>query len=218
MLNSWDYEFMGDEFFQLASPEVREHCINNIYAVTDLCRLIWIKNKLESSYERAIWMDADVNVFKPALFSAESEHGYSFAHELLFLANNSIKHSLNNAVMIFDNTKTGLEVLDTYTKLSLDTLFEYNAGEVPRTAIGPMLLHKMPYKDVNKGVGLFTLHMMIDFANNNFQKLTVYENLVGTKVCLANLCHFMRNAMHESQQAIFDEVYMQAINNLQMVA
>ena len=41
---------------------MRKRCADNIYAVTDICRLEWAKSKLAEGYARVVWADADVLV------------------------------------------------------------------------------------------------------------------------------------------------------------
>ena len=50
----WDYLCLDDSLFNFASAEVTEHCKNNIYALTDVCRLTAIKHYLNQGYERVI--------------------------------------------------------------------------------------------------------------------------------------------------------------------
>lgn len=214
--NGWLYKFKGDEFFDLASNKVKRQCENNIYALSDVCRLLWIEKELKHS-QQVIWLDADVMVFRPSAFNITMPNNYGFAHELLFLKDNALKYSLNNSVMMFEQKPRSIAALTLYLFRSKKILDNYPEGKVPRTAIGPMLLNNLPCKDTLNSVGLFTTAMMADFANQDFNKLTEYENLLGGQLSMANICHFMRNRMVGSQQELFDKMYYKAVNNLLMV-
>ena len=78
----WQYEFMDDAFFNLAPEWVRERCAGNLYAITDVCRLTWLKRKLAQGFARAVWADADLLVFAPQALKIPGSMGHGFAREL----------------------------------------------------------------------------------------------------------------------------------------
>ena len=216
--NRWDYTFVDDSFFSLAPEWARRRCGNNIYAVTDLCRLQLLKNMLEMGYDRAVWVDADVLVFAPAHLDISTMDGHGFAYELFFHLEQDGSYSalegLNNSLMVFEK---GQVVLCQYLAASLDLLRQAPEGPIPRTALAPALLQKVqPRIEPGRiyGVGLFTLAMMDEIANDGGRLITEYVRAVTAPLGAANLCHFLRNETPSSRRGLFDRMYMVAVDKL----
>ena len=134
----FDYEYIDDDLFELAPEWARQQCSANVYALTDICRLQWLRDKLDSGYERAVWADADVLVFAPDRISISTRHGYGFAHELFLrvLPNGgtSPDYGMNNALMVFHQDQ---EVLVTYLEECFLTLRNLPEGPGPAAGRSP---------------------------------------------------------------------------------
>ena len=52
--SGFEYEYLNDDLFEMAPGWVRRRCAGNIYAVTDVCRLTWLRSKLDAGYDRVI--------------------------------------------------------------------------------------------------------------------------------------------------------------------
>ena len=213
--NSWDYAFKGDTFLSMAPRWAIAKCGDNKYAVTDICRLQWIKQAL-AEYDRVIWFDADVLVFRPDRFKVDDSIGYGFAHEVLFVRADREQHytvheSVNNAVMFFDR---GHLMLDDY-HLAVEKILREADGAPPRCALGPELLQRMRKARSAPiyGIGLFTFEMMHAIASDEGRRiLNCYENIAGCQLTAANLCHFKRDRSDVSTRALFDQVYEKAVD------
>lgn len=216
--NKWNYEFLDDRFLSLAPRWVRQHCAGNIYALTDVCRLQWMRNALDAGYERVIWADADILVFKASLVNVQTARGHAFAHELFLRLSPdggfTLVEGLNNSLMVFEKQQ---EVLDVYLGKSLARLRSLAPGAVPRTALGPELLRELHSEySLNPlhGIGLFTLAVMREIANGGGR--LIQELLRGSPARLgaANLCHFLRNLTPVADRARFDMLYEVAVQRL----
>ncbi|MDT7838097.1 hypothetical protein [Aquabacterium sp. OR-4] len=161
----WQWCFMDDAFFDLAPDWARQRCAGNVYALTDLCRLLWAERALADGADRVLWADADVLVFEPARLRWPAGQGHGFAREL-FLPVDRLgragppQHGINNALMGFE---AGDPVLADYRAACEQALRSAPAGPVPRTALGPALLAALGRErplQVIEGVGLFTLAQM----------------------------------------------------------
>jgi hypothetical protein len=209
---------MDDSFLSLAPEWVRSRCGDNIYAVTDLCRLQLLKNMLEKGYDRAVWVDADVLVFAPENLKIATEHGHGFAHELFFRFEHdghyTALESINNSVMVFEK---GQMLLDQYIAAAFNALRQSPEGPIPRTALGPTVLQKAyPQHELDRiyGVGLFTLAMMYEIVHGGGNLISDYVCAVPEPLGAANLCHFLRNETPVTHREQFDRLYMNAVDKL----
>lgn len=215
----WDYLVLDDRFLDLPPGWVRQRCGRNLYAVTDVARLIWARDMLSGDYERVIWADADVLVFDldglARHVGAVQEHG--FARELFLRVSGhrtEPQWGLNNALMVFDRNDP---VLSDYLRICLERLEGYRNGEVPRTAMGPALLQQLDdTRHIHRieGVGLFTPAMLEPFAAGRDALMRLYLSHCAVPPAAANLCHFMRNAATASRRPAFDRMYAAAIERL----
>ncbi|MDB5814506.1 MAG: Tetratricopeptide 2 repeat protein [Rhodocyclales bacterium] len=214
----WDYEFLDDVFFEFAPQWVRKRCGGNIYAIADVCRLQWLRDKLDAGYERAVCVDADVLIFAPERLNISVSGGYAFAHELFMRLERDgtftpVEH-FNNALMIFEQAQS---VLDTYFDACLKNLRDLPPGKVPRTALGPALFDTLGQEsplELLAGVGLFSLTIMKQIALGGGPLTQEYLRYSPAPLAAANLCHFMRNETPSGNRVRFDGIYGQAVDKL----
>jgi len=214
----WQHRFMDDRFFTLAPDWVHQRCGHNLYAVTDICRLLWARAALAEGVERVLWVDADVLVFDPPALALPAGIGHGLARELFLCVERDGSsrpvHGVNNALMVFER---GDALLDTYLQASLDCLRTLPDGPVPRTALGPALLQSLgAQQDLQlvERVGLFTGALMADIAAGGGALSQRYLQLCGQPPAAANLCHFQRNATPPPQRPGFDALYRRAVERL----
>lgn len=220
----WQWRFMDDAFFGLAPDWARQRCAGNVYALTDLCRLLWAERTLAEGAERVLWADADVLVFEPARLRWPAGQGHGFARELFLPVDRqgragSPQHGINNALMGFE---AGDPVLADYRAACEQALHSAPAGPVPRTALGPALLVELGRQrplQVIEGVGLFTLAQMQAIAHGPAHapgRALLAETLrhSHTPPAAANLCHFLRNATPPERRPGFDALYGLAVQRL----
>ena len=197
----------------------RQRCGDNIYAVTDICRLQWMHNLLTETYERVLWVDADVLIFAPDVLAIDTQSGHAFAHELFLCMDNSPngftpQEGINNAFMVFE--RKGLAVLEQYQAASLARVRDAEPGPIPRTALLPLNLDAMHASrfEALPGIGLFTLGLMQEIASGGGRLTRAYHKLTPAPLGAANLCHFLRNATAPEHRLHFDALYLSAINRL----
>jgi hypothetical protein len=216
----WQYCLLDDQFFDLAPAWARRRCGRNLYAITDVARLIWMREVLSRRHDRVVWADADVLVLDPKALADHvcSVRGHGFARELFLRvsADGSAQPQwgVNTALMVFDHSDP---VHAAYLQACLHRLRQLPDGEVPRTAMGPDLLHEIARGrrlQFIEGVGLFTPAMLDELVNGDGALLRHYRALSRVPLAAANLCHFMRNATAPSQRPAFDRVYEAAVAQL----
>lgn len=216
----WEYVCLDDAFFSLAPGWVHQACQGNIYAVTDIARLVWARRKLDEGYDRVVWADADILVFDPEAFGQELARvrGHGLSRELFLRVAASGKvtalHGINNAVMVFEHDDS---MLTDYLEACYARLCSLAHGPVPRTALGPALLRQIattkPLRLID-GVGLFTPAIMRHVASGGSALTQQYLTQSAAFPVAANLCHFMRNGTPHHRRAEFDRVYDKAITRL----
>jgi len=81
-LKGFDYRFMGDSFFDLVPTWYKERVKGNPLLLSDLARLVLVRQLLQEGYDRAIWVDADVVVFDPESLEVRIDREYAFAREV----------------------------------------------------------------------------------------------------------------------------------------
>lgn len=218
-MQGWNYLSLDDRFLDLPPVWVRKRCGRNLYAITDIARLIWAQQMLSARYDRFIWVDADVLVFDPTRLAhhvgSVPEHG--FARELfLRVSGQGIEPQwgINNALMVFDRQTA---VLADYLRIALEVLGGCRDNEVPRTALGPTLLNQL---DATRGlhriegIGLFTPAMLEPFSTGRDRLMHEYLSHCQGPPAAANLCHFMRNTMAAPARPAFDRMYGAAVARL----
>lgn len=217
-LNRWAYECLDDRFFDFAPDWARRRCGRNIYALTDVCRLLWIRDKLNAGFDRVIWADADILIFNSARIDVTTPNGHAFAHELFlqqkpdggFMPNEGV----NNAFMVFERNQ---DVLEQYIEACYSRLQSYDGDDVPRTALGPRLTDELASRQPLHrlhGVGLFTLAIMKEIAGHGGPLTRYLARHTPSPLGAANLCHFLRNATPALKRPGFDHLYNKAVSRL----
>jgi len=79
--NSYDYRLSGDESFSLCGADYLAAAGQNVRSITNLLRLLLVRQAHESGYDRAIWIDADILVFAPDALKIDLTERYAFARE-----------------------------------------------------------------------------------------------------------------------------------------
>jgi hypothetical protein len=216
--HDFDYVFIDDAFFELAPESIRRACGTNLYALTDICRLIWIKQMLAKGYRRVVWADADMLVIAPDRLHLSEMLGHGFAREYFLRIERSGRYvpveGINNSLMFFEQED---ETLDLYLQSCFAALTSVESGELPRTVLGPSLLKALAKnRDLNliEGVGLLSQAVMQQIAGGQGGMLKTLTELHRGPLVAANLCNFLRNAAPTSRRDQFDEMYKMAISKL----
>lgn len=200
LANDWSYEFLDDRFFSPAPDWVRERCAGNIYAITDVCRLHWIRSSLDDGFERVIWADADILMFDSSQIDVPTPRGHAFAHEIFLRMNADGSFSpvegMNNSLMVFERDQ---EVLDVYLARCFERLRATSSGGVARTALGPLLLRELDAQyrlDRLFGVGLFTLALMRELADGGGNLADELARRSPARLGAENLCTSCVTPLH----------------------
>lgn len=142
--NGYEYAFIGDALFEHVPAQWRDRAPASILPLTDLARLGLLREKLASGYQQAIWIDADVVVFRPSYFRIPSPSGAMLCHEIWTArdTHGQVHHlrGVNNAVMVFDQ---GHPLLDFLHHAALELFTHLAPSQIHSTTIGTDFLTKL---------------------------------------------------------------------------
>lgn len=165
----FEYAFKHDELFDLIPTAVTDAAGFRKQMAADIARLVWIGALLDDGWERVIWLDADVYVFRPDNFSVEAEAGFTFGREHWVQPDKSgrlkLYNNVHNAFLVF--TPEGRVTLDFYHEQAARILLQ--AGpDVPPQLVGPKLLtalNNVVGFPLNNCVGMASPRVVDDLAN-----------------------------------------------------
>lgn len=213
-----NYRLLGDEFLELAPTWYRVRAGRQLTVVADLARLLLIQQCLEEGFRHAVWIDADVIVFNPHLFTIDTTLSYGFCREAWIeeQTTGSVDVSLriNNCVCVFKNDDVGRNYLTDYISTCLSTI-----RELPRvrdhTEVGTKLLTRRNCESqipIIKGVGLLSPHVMKALLRSDKSLLNQFIAYQGSRLYAVNLCHFFRT--QKGGHTIADLTFSEVINIL----
>ena len=142
--NGYHYAFVDDALFDYVPPRFREPTPSSLLPFTDLARLGLLREKLASGYSHAIWIDADVVIFRPDHFRIPDQAGAMLCHEIWTQKDeHGVVHhaeNINNAVMVFER---GHPLLDFLHHAAIELFTHLKSGKIRTTTIGTDFLTKL---------------------------------------------------------------------------
>jgi len=195
LASGYEYEFVDDRLFEFAPAWYRERCGTQRLPVTDLARLMLLRQALhERGYDRAAWLDADFLVFDPAGFTIAGIDSYAFAREIWLARDISgglvEAVGVNNSVVVMCR---GNPVLDFYIHACQAVVARCDPSMLQHNAVGTVLLSAiargMPMPVVD-GVGLISPAIVLELAGATGQGNELTRLLARRSGPLAalNLC------------------------------
>ena len=212
--SQFEYLFIGDELFDVISPELLEKTRTQKVVAADLARLRWIQMSLKE-YETVIWCDADFLIFNPDQFTLLSEN-YALGREIWIQSeNNKLKHyiKVHNAFLMFRKDNT---FLDFYTEIA-ENLLRKNTGRMPPQFIGPKLLtalHNIAQCPVLETAGMLSPLVINNIAQQSGPALDLFISACKYPVYAANLCASLYQDSHDATKEI--EICIEVLLNKEM--
>ena len=191
-LNSYDYQFFGDELFGYLSAEILTKTKSQPVIATDLARLKVLQEYLYKDYETVVWCDADFIIFSPNKFKLSKE-AYAVGREVWIQEDNNDQNKLvvntkvHNAFMMFKKDNT---FLDFYTETA-ERLVMNNSGNMSPQYIGPKLLtaiHNVVQCPVLETAGMLSPLVVKDIAAGGGRALDLYNQKSLHPIHAANVC------------------------------
>mgnify|MGYP001827129198 CR=1 FL=1 len=215
--NGFDYLLEGDALFARLPTALRERFASQAVVLSDLARLLWLKEKLESGYQRAIWCDADLLVFDDFV---PRNSGDCFGRECWIQRSGSKLRryrKIHNAWLQFE---VGSTTLDFYIDRAQALLKRADSPVVPQF-IGPKLLtawHNIVAFPVEERVGMLSPLVMYELLQGGDRALQMLRDGHGQALCALNLSASFENrasdgVLHDAQdyQRLVDELSFGAL-------
>jgi hypothetical protein len=212
------YRFVGDELLGLPPDWFRQKAGRYTTVITDLARLLCIRQYLAGGADRVLWIDADVVIFRPDSLRIDPELSYAYAKEIWCWKdeNGGIQTLLkiNNAACVFRNTTDGLAHLNEYIDHCLSTV-EQTRKIADHTLIGTRHLTAQGFTrlPVLPGFGLLSPAVMNAILTGDNEVLARFAQQHDGPVCAANLCNFFRSKSALAER-IGDDVFSAVVDKL----
>ncbi|MDD9877732.1 MAG: hypothetical protein OXR84_09865 [Magnetovibrio sp.] len=187
----YDYEFVGDEIFDMVPEWYRENAGHRPPVITDLGRLLLAEAALARGVERCIWLDADVFVFDPSGLRIDTGLGYAFGRELWVqpAAKGGLKvyRNVHNAVSVFE---AGNRFLDFYIHAA-EHIIRGASGSVPNQVVGTKFLtavHNIMGFNLIDAVGMTSPLVIRDLAGGGGPALERLRAVTPAPLAAVNIC------------------------------
>jgi len=216
--NHYHYRFIGDELFDLLPSTLIEKYSHQPVILTDLARLLHLRQALHNGYQCAVWLDADFLIFNPLAFVLPDEP-YAMGREIWVQHDKHGKLKLykkiHNAFLMFCQ---GNSFLDFYIETAMGLLSK-NTQNVPPQFIGPKLLtalHNIVSLPVMESAGMLSPLVIKDLIHGGGMALDKFTEGSSLPIAGANLCisSCQQKKISENEQAILIEKLTNTTNKL----
>jgi hypothetical protein len=187
--NGFDYRFLDDELFSVIKNRLRLKFSAQMVILTDLARLLWIRQFLQQGYHTVVWFDADFLVFNESKLHL-ADTNYALGREVWVQKdkNNKIRAyiKVHNAFLMF---RKGNAFLDFYIETA-NRLLDLNEGHVPPQFIGPKLLtalHNIAHCPVMETAGMLSPLVIKDILKGGGKALDLFRKASPHEIYAANL-------------------------------
>jgi hypothetical protein len=218
-LSKFQYKMMGDEFLDLVPDWYRQKAGPYITVITDLARLVLLRQCLEQGFDRAIWVDADIVVFRPFLLKVDPDLSYGYSREIWIEKECSVgliaAQKINNSACLFRNDGSSLAHLDEYIG-ACKSIVARSTKLWDHTEVGTKFLTSRDREQplpILRGFGLFSPTILQALLDSDAEVLREFFKLQGDPLCAANLCNFLR-AKRKDGPGIPDETYSIVLDKL----
>jgi hypothetical protein len=188
----WEYRYVDDRLLEVVPPWYRERCAGRKLPVTDLGRLLLLREALaEPDCVEALWIDADVLVFAPGLEPRCAE-GFAFAREVWMWRDGrgevSVVHRVNNSLVYM---RRGTPVLDSYIGLCERIIRETPADRLTHDAASTQPLSRMAKVaalPLVPGAAILGPQLLAELAAGSSDLARRYAGFLTEPMVCANLC------------------------------
>lgn len=206
----FEYRFLGDEFFDCVPGWYRDACEGHKWPLSDLARLITARTLLGEGFDRVLWFDADLIVFRQDSLRIDTGPAFSFCREpWLGRRENPVKAIVRGrggprGLFSRDNWRGYYTVTNVNNALfcigagwMLDNYIESvlfagrKMSELPPQHMGPDMLtafHKALRFPLIHHVACFSDLIIRDLAADRPRTVRAYARLTGEPLYAANLC------------------------------
>ena len=186
------YRFIGDEILDIVPDWYIKNTGYRWPVITDLGRLILIRDEFINGADRVIWLDADVLIFNAKNLTFENNVNYAFGREywVQFDKDGSalkLYRNVHNAICLFKTPNSFLEFyIDACKKIISGA-----SGTVPNQVVGTKFLtalHNIIGFNLIESVAMTSPLVLRDIVAGNGPALNLLLQVTKLPVGAANLC------------------------------
>lgn len=217
----YHYEFVDDVLFDHVPAALLDKPRNSLLPLTDIARLGLLRDRLAQRYERALWIDADVVVFRPDTLAIPAQCGAMLCHEIWTHRNpdGQVIHDrrVNNAVMIFER---GHPLLDFLRYAAIELYQHMDPETMPPATLGTGFLSNLgrllPIRLFNQVACLSPLLVDALLTDTNHEQLKAHASHYGHPFHAVNLCHSLQSSSksEDSKQSTRDASLLALVDRL----
>jgi len=210
----FEYLFLGDEFLSFSPRWFREKVHDQVLNVADIARLEWLLRSLET-HDRAIWVDADVLIFRPSMLQMPVGAGIYFSREIWVDPGSSppLVEKVNNSVICVNAARSNLqEYLEDCYALA-------KRSGVDRLAFGTRYLtqrHALRPLDLLTDIGLLSPTLLSEVCAGGGPWLQRHAVAWQSPIAGVNLCGSLRGRRSqgiEMTDSLFDDAVGMLLNH-----
>jgi hypothetical protein len=189
----WEYRYVDDRLLEIVPPWYRERCGKQKLPVTDLGRLLLLREALaEADCAEALWIDADVLVFAPQALEPRQPGGFAFARELWLWRKPGgpvrTQEGINNSLVYM---RRGAPMLDSFIALCERIVAETPPEKLLHHSVSTLPLTRMAEQaplPVVPGAGILSPQLIAEIAAGGSDLVRHYAALLEEPLSCANLC------------------------------
>ena len=181
------YRFIGDALFDPIPEDLKRAFLGVLLPLTDLGRLLWLRDLLARDWDRVIWLDADILIFDPALRIEADCVGREVWISKGLTEGFRAAESVNNCVI---SASAGAPLLDRLLTATLDEAAQFAHPPHPR-ALGPDLFRRLHAGDalpVAADIAMASPVMIDGLARDDPAAMAAHHAVWGGTVRAVNLC------------------------------
>jgi hypothetical protein len=199
----YGYEFVDDRLFDHVPQALRDKPRRSLLPLTDIARLGLMRDRLHR-FERTVWIDADVLVFRPTLLQLPAQAGAMLCHEIWASLDEhgrlTLDRRINNAVMIFERDHP---LPDFLHYAAIELYGQLDTATMPPAALGTGFLSRLgqllPLRVFHQVACLSPLLLNALASGHHPEHLAAHAERYGFAFHAANLCRSLHG------QAIDDD-------------
>jgi len=202
----YEYQFIDDSFFQVVPTWFADSVERQRHIMSDLARLEFADQYLNSGWDKVIWMDADLYIPHPSRFIIPNTSNFWLTAELWVDAENrqpSFSKRVNNAILVFNKENFFLK----YYRDACIKIIKHKKAPMAHTEIGTKFLtgisHLLPQL---KGVSLFSPFLLYSFYNKDQDLINSYLKKLESPIYAANMSLTFRDSTYENTK-LDDSLY-----------
>lgn len=191
----YDYRLYGDEIFDRVPDWYREKTRGIPQIATDLCRLHLLQEALDTDFERAVWLDADVLITASENLVIDVTSGFTLGREIWVQPDKTGRprafKNVHNAYMVFCRNNAFLPFYRESCQRIIRRLEPGPGKGMTPQIVGPKLLtslHNTLGFDLSPDIAMLSPDVLSDIVAGGGDSLNLFRQSLAAPALGANLC------------------------------